>query len=68
MCTLTFAIRKQRWRLAAGSILVLAGTTLAGYAAAATLSPLAKGAMATLTAVLLAIGGWILTRQFKVLK
>ena len=68
MCTLTFAIRKQRWRLAAGSILVLAGTALAGYAAAATVAPLAKGAIATLTALLVAIGGWILTRQFKVLK
>jgi hypothetical protein len=41
---------------------------LAGYAAAATVAPLARGAIATLTALLVATGGWILTRQFKVLK
>jgi hypothetical protein len=68
LCTLTFAIRKQHWRLALGAVLVLASTALGGYAAAVPISPAAKAGLAVVVAVLLAAGGWILTRQFKILK
>jgi hypothetical protein len=66
MCSLTFAIRKQRWRLVGGVLLVLAGTALGGYVAAAEVTPLMTALLATVVAMLVAAGGWLLTRQFKI--
>lgn len=59
MCSLTFAIRKQRWRLAVGVLLFLTGTALGGYTTAAQLTPLVKGALAVVIAILVALGGWV---------
>jgi hypothetical protein len=66
MCSLTVAIRKQRWRLVGGVLLILTGTFLVGYTTAAELMPLMKGLLAVAAAILLAAGGWLLTRQFKI--
>ena len=65
ICSLTFAIRKQRWRLVGGLLLFLAGTALGGYAAAAEVTPLLTALLATVATILLGTGGWLLTRQFK---
>jgi hypothetical protein len=66
VCSLTFAIRKQRWRLAGGVLLVLAGTALGGYTTAAEVTALVTAFLTTVVAILLAVGGWLLTRQFKI--
>ncbi len=68
LCNLTFAIRKKLSRLIANIVFVLAGTTLAVYATAAAISPVAKGLCAALSILLIAYGGLLLTRQFKLVK
>lgn len=68
LCNLTFAIRKKRLRLIANIAFVLAGTALGGYATAAQISPVAKGLCLALSILLIAYGGLLLTRQFKLVK
>jgi len=66
MCTLTFAIRKQRWRLALGSIFVAAGIALGGYIAGAKPSGLSSAILSVLALLFGSVGGWFLTQQFKI--
>lgn len=64
-CTVTFAIRKQRWRFLLGIICLLGAAFLVGYTAGVESEPLIKGGLGAGAVLLTAIGGWFLTRQFK---
>lgn len=68
MCTLTFAIRKRFYRLILGVVLLLGAALAAGSAAGAKINALEKGGLAVLALLLTAVGGWLLTKQFKILK
>ena len=68
LCNLTFAIRKKWSRLIANIVFVLGGTALGIYATAAPISPVAKGLCGALSILLIAYGGLLLTRQFKLVK
>jgi hypothetical protein len=68
MCTLTFAIRKRFYRLILGVALLLGAVLAAGSAAGAKINALEKGGLAVLALLLTAVGGWLLTKQFKILK
>jgi hypothetical protein len=65
MCSLTFSIRKERWRLGVGAALVLGGVAIGGYTAGAKPDGWWSAGLAVAAAVLICIGGWLLTRQFK---
>jgi len=66
MCRLTFAIRKQRWRLVGAVLFVLASIAVGGYAGAAEVTPYVTVLLLVVAAILLAVGGYLLTRQFKI--
>jgi hypothetical protein len=65
MCSLTFSIRKERWRVALGAFLVLGGVAIGGYAVGAKPDGWWSAGLAATAALLAGIGGWLLTRQFK---
>jgi hypothetical protein len=64
MCVLTFAIRKQIWRLIVGTLLMLAAFGIFAGTEAAELPPLITGLLVAASVLLLAFGGWLLKRQF----
>ena len=66
LCTLTFSIRKQRWRLALGIVLVAAGTGILGYVAGAKPSGIWTAADSVLALLSGGIGGWLMNQQFKI--
>jgi hypothetical protein len=64
MCVLTFAIRKQIWRLLLGTVLILAAFALFAGTQAATLAPLITGLLVAASVLVFAVGGLLLKRQF----
>lgn len=64
-CSLTFSIRKERWRLFVGFALMLLGTAIASYATGAKPDGWTSAALGVAGVLCLAVGGWLLTRQFK---
>ena len=65
MCSLTFSVRKQRWRLALGIIQILASTAIGGYIAGAKPTDWTAAALPAVALLLFGVGGWFLTQQFK---
>ena len=63
-CSLTFMISKDRLNVFAGVISVLLGTGIVGYVAGAKPDGITGGALSALAALLIALGGWFLRRQF----
>jgi hypothetical protein len=66
MCSLTFAIRKQRWRFVLGSAFVAAGIGVGGYIAGAKPGGLCSAILSVLALLFASVGGWFLTQQFKI--
>ena len=64
-CSLTFSIRKEHWRLSLGIVLMLLGTGVGGYVGGAKPGGWLSAGLAVAAALLLTIGGWLLSRQFK---
>jgi len=66
MCTLTFSIRKERWRFVLGIFLVLAGAGLGAYVADA--KPGGAWTVVDTVVALLSgsVGVWLMTQQFKI--
>jgi len=56
------------YRLIVGVVLLLGAALAAGSAAGAKINALEKGGLAVLALLLTAVGGWLLTKQFKILK
>ena len=65
MCSLTFSIRKQRWRIMLGILFTAAGTAVGGYIAGAKPDGRCSAILSVLALLLLGIGGWFLNQQFK---
>ncbi|MGO6788725.1 hypothetical protein ACCS70_18915 [Rhizobium ruizarguesonis] len=68
MCTLTFSIRKERWRVIIGSVLVLAGIGVGGYTVGAKPDGSWSAGLGVAAVLAIAVGGYLLTRQFKISK
>jgi hypothetical protein len=64
-CSLTFSIRKVRWRFGLGIGLSLAGTAVVGYEAGAKPGGWLSAGLAAGALLLVGIGGWLLSQQFK---
>jgi len=66
LCALTFSIRKKRWRLALGIVLISIATGILGYVAGAKPSGLWTAVDSVLALLSGAIGAWLMTQQFKI--
>ena len=65
MCDLTFSIRKQRWRLGAGLLFILAAAGMGAWVLAEKPNGWWSGGLTAGALLFTAVGGWLLTRQFK---
>ena len=68
MCSLTFSIRKQQWRVMLGSALLLLATGIGGYITGAKPDGWYSGLLAATALLCAGVGGWLLNRQFKLIK
>jgi hypothetical protein len=68
LCSLTFSIRKQRWRMAFGIFLISVSAAIGGYTAVVKPGGWSAAALAVAALLSLSVGGWFLTQQFKLWK
>ena len=66
VCELTFEIRKERWRAVLGLALVLLSGAIATYVTAGKPPVVWAVLLGVCGVAAFAVGGWVLTRQFKI--
>lgn len=66
LCTLSFSIHKDRWRIGLGVILILAGVAIGGYTAGAKPDGWWSAGLAVAAVLCAAAGGWMMKRQFRI--